>query len=393
MDQDTSASVDGKQKKAGFSGIAEERSLPIQPGKMCRRANSITLSFSDLADPGGDAADPLPWPQDVLELLERPKEAKVARRVPTPDLIDFPPAASSRKLSFSSGSFSIPHPEKASSTGADSFFCSHNGCALGVADGVGEWEWRFGINARAFADELMSGCEDLLNMSDPISQDAAPGKLALHALEQGFQNTKSFGSSTALVAVMNRSGQLGVANIGDSALLILRRKEVDAGVGLRCVGRSHEQQHAFNCPYQLSLLPTDKDFPALVEQGKDKLVRALQRRPTAKMDLPQDADLYSFSLQEGDLLVLGTDGVFDNLYVHEVCQLAGRAQGPCEASEEWPLTEPAIVAKAIVKAAFHRSKDRGTRSPFSDHAKQAGLYHTGGKMDDITCVCAWVVAE
>ena len=25
----------------------------------------------------------------------------------------------------------------------------------GVADGVGEWQWRFGLDPRAFADELM----------------------------------------------------------------------------------------------------------------------------------------------------------------------------------------------------------------------------------------------
>ena len=29
--------------------------------------------------------------------------------------------------------------------------------ALGVADGVGEWQWRFGLDPRAFADELMFG--------------------------------------------------------------------------------------------------------------------------------------------------------------------------------------------------------------------------------------------
>ncbi|CAE8634217.1 unnamed protein product, partial [Polarella glacialis] len=101
-----------------------------------------------------------------------------------------------------------------------------------------------------------------------------------------------------------------------------------------------------------------------------------------------DADLYTFTAQEGDLLVLGTDGLFDNLFIHEVCQLAGEAMGPLDSGSP---TDPATIAQALVKAAFHRSIDRAARSPFGEHAKQAGLYHTGGKMDDITCVCAWLV--
>jgi hypothetical protein len=33
----------------------------------------------------------------------------------------------------------------------------------------------------------------------------------------------------------------------------------------------------------------------------------------------------------------------------------------------------------------------GARTPFSEHARQHGVLHSGGKMDDITVVCAWVV--
>eukprot|EP00931_Biecheleriopsis_adriatica_P094542 TRINITY_DN6817_c0_g1_i1.p1 TRINITY_DN6817_c0_g1~~TRINITY_DN6817_c0_g1_i1.p1 ORF type:complete len:539 (-),score=74.46 TRINITY_DN6817_c0_g1_i1:20-1636(-) len=327
----------------------------------------------------------LPWPQDVLELLERRVPGKSC--IPPRD-----PKASPTRLRFASGAFAMPHPEKASSTGADSHFLG-DGFSLGVADGVGEWQWRFGIDARAFADELMTGCEAHLvgHLAENISA-RQPTQWAQEALAQGYRTTKSFGSSTAIVAALQRSGQLGVANVGDSALLLLRRKELDSTDSLRCVGRTREQQHTFNCPYQLSLLPTPNDFPNLIQQGKDKLVRAIQRRPLPKADCPEDADLYNFNVQEGDLVVLGTDGVFDNLYVHEICQLAGTALGPLETGDGH-VTDAAQIAQAITKAAFHRSMDRSIRCPFGDHAKQAGLYHTGGKMDDITCVCAWVLND
>lgn len=339
----------------------------------------------DTIDPGMEKLMRI-WPQDVSELLQRSVDAVLFPTAKAP---------STEKLIFQNGAFSIPHPEKATPGGADSYFAAEHGLSLGVADGVGEWEWRFGINARAFADELMNGCQDHLKDKTDMELDSSrggPSQHALQALQNGFRATKSFGSSTGLVAVLNRSGHLGVANLGDSALLLVRRKEVDPMSGFRCLARTREQQHAFNCPYQLSLLPQPEDFPALLEEGKEKLVRAMERRPKSKTDCPYDADLFDLHVQEGDLLVLGTDGVFDNLYVDEICELAGAAVGPLEA-DACHITEAAQIAQAVAKAAFHRSLDRLAKSPFSEHARQAGLYHTGGKMDDITCVCAWILSQ
>lgn len=376
-----------------------------RPGR-CQRDISKTTSLGELPDlrslsePTPLSADSsqerwLSWPQDVLQLLEVMSKQVPIAELQSSDVGDRSGANYCQNgmacsaveeaglLRFTPGGFSLPHPEKANSTGADSYFLGSDGFSLGIADGVGEWEWRFGINARAFADELMAGCQAAL--------EVFPGRPPVDALAEGFKSTKSFGSSTALVtSLSSTSGQLRVANVGDSTLLLLRQKELDSTVGLRCVARTREQQHAFNCPFQLSLLPAPADYPELVRQGKEKLVRAIQRRPDAKVDEPQDADLYSFEVQEGDLVILGTDGVFDNIYVHEVCQLAGSALGSPEAGVFADATK---LAEAICKSAFHRSTDRSARSPFGDHAKQAGLCHTGGKMDDITCVCAWVRRE
>lgn len=46
---------------------------------------------------------------------------------------------------------------------------------------------------------------------------------AQRALAAGFRSAKSFGSSTAIVVGLDADGRtLGVANIGDSACLVLR---------------------------------------------------------------------------------------------------------------------------------------------------------------------------
>ena len=66
------------------------------------------------------------------------------------------------------------------------------------------------------------------------------------------------------------------------------------------------QQHAFNTPLQLG--PTMDDG--------------------SLFDQPEDSDVYKLQLQAGDLVVLATDGVLDNMcatgllaqtYIHRAC--------------------------------------------------------------------------
>ena len=160
----------------------------------------------------------------------------------------------------------IPHPEKGD--GADSYFCTPN--ALGCADGVGEWEWRFRICPRAFADALMFGSRDNL----------AQGKTCLEALTIAHANAEAFGSATALVTSLEKD-ILHICNLGDSGLAIFRDNT--------SIYKTKEMQHSFNCPYQLAKLPSEKDFPRLLAEGKHVLVNACSRRGAnadEKLDMP-----------------------------------------------------------------------------------------------------------
>lgn len=348
------------------------------------------------------------WPPEVAKRLESP-EVVLAQCLQTGGVSSpsRPPKRPSRSgLRLVAGAFNIPHPEKSSSGGADSYFIAPGGAGVGVSDGVGEWEWRFKCNPRAFADDLMRGsCAVSEELAGDANLDARD--VALRALKRGYQEARAIGSATALVAWLSHGkGLLGVANLGDSAMLHLRRQRVGRLLGQRLQGRTREQQHGFNCPYQLSCMPGKADFPRLIAEGKHALVRCIQKNPDAAQDTPEDSDGYVFPVQEGDLLVLGTDGVFDNLHDNEVCQLANHAISPFEADERFdaasgqlvpgpgaPSTSPARLAEALALAALARSKDLNAKTPFSAHAQKAGLYHIGGKMDDITCICAWIVRD
>jgi len=378
----------------GHFAMKEVRSDPLLARSREMQVKSMgstmpCVNSAPLLDLGSCLEDA--WPHDVYSLLKPAVECEYSERI----------EASNSGLRLHCGAYQIPHPRKAESGGEDSYFACQTGAAAGVADGVGEWEWRFGLNPRAFADELMAGAQQ--SAIGSVASSTSAKDRAAKALEHGFDVTKSFGSATALVAALDSSGsELGVANLGDSGLRQIRRRhEGQPDFGTRVIKRTDDQQHSFNCPYQLARLPTPADFPTLRAQGKTALVRAVQNTPTSRQDIPQDAQMYSMPVKEGDLLILGTDGVFDNLHDHEVCQLADIAMSPLEARQVLDLesgclsgigsTEPKNVAKAIAKAALLRSTDRSARTPFSLNAKDAGLCHYGGKMDDITVVAAWVV--
>ncbi|KAI8463341.1 MAG: phosphatase 2C-like domain-containing protein [Monoraphidium minutum] len=164
--------------------------------------------------------------------------------------------------------------------GEDAWFVSRAGCgALGVADGVGGWGAE-GVDAAAYALLLMERCTRALEGPNAC-------RSALAALEYAQATTKLPGSSTALVAQLRPGGLLEVVSLGDSGLRLIR--------GGRVEWETPVQEHAWNCPYQLS-------HPRFV----------------ANTDTAADAAVADLRLWPGDVLVAGTDGLWDNLWEEEL---------------------------------------------------------------------------
>ena len=108
---------------------------------------------------------------------------------------------------------------------------------------------------------------------------------------------------------------------------------------------------------------------------------------------PEAASVHSVALQPGDVVVLGTDGLFDNIHDAELCEVvAGHLQRAVVAAGE--LDEAAgAVAAGIAAAARQRSQDPAYASPFAlrRHPRlprhvRAVVRPRGGKPDDITAV-------
>ncbi|CAH0563542.1 unnamed protein product [Brassicogethes aeneus] len=242
--------------------------------------------------------------------------------------------------------------------GDDAWFTAKqkNADVLGVADGVGGWR-AYGIDPGEFSLHLMKNCERLVNLGR--FQPTNPSELLAKSYYELLHHKKSIlGSSTACVVVLNKENStLYTANIGDSGYMVVRRGKV--------IHRSEEQQHYFNTPFQLSLPPPGYQEGVL-------------------SDTPDTAITDNFPVEDGDVILVATDGVFDNLPQSIIVNELVKVQGERSASRLQ------MVANSIAWMARSLSFDETFISPFAESAFANGINTIGGKPDDITVLLATV---
>jgi len=232
---------------------------------------------------------------------------------------------------FETEVYVIPHPSKVDKGGEDANFISGDGKAIGVADGVGGWSMH-GIDPAIYAQSIMKDAK--------FAYENTELKLPLEMLSFAYQRAKTIqGSSTACIMTINGT-TLRTANIGDSGFMIIREGNL--------AYRSKEQLHSFNYPYQIG---------------------------TASANVPEDATTISFEMKEGDIIVVGSDGLFDNLFDAEILEIVNS-------------NEDSKVAEVLAKTAYTKSQSLNLETPFRRTACEIGLVDTpfGGKLDDITVV-------
>lgn len=292
-------------------------------------------------------------------------------------------------------------------SGQDAFFVTRlntGGVALGVADGVGGW-MDSGVDpadfSHGFCDYMAQAAYSHSSSGDPRAQNLTARSL----MQTGYEAicgdpAVTAGGSTAIVGLLEPSGTLEVANLGDSGYIHLRLNAVH--------GSSEPQTHAFNTPFQLSIIP-----PWILRRmsafGGSQLA-----------DMPSDAEVSRLSLRHGDVLVFATDGVWDNLFNQDILRIVSAAM---EGSGAWvhsdaggirvrpdlsPFTNTSssgdgdgraaslqsLIATSITGAAKAASVNTKLDGPFAKEVKKYYPMETwrGGKVDDI-CVVAVVVSE
>lgn len=262
---------------------------------------------------------------------------------------------------------------------ADALFANEAAMVLGVADGVGEWR-TFGLDASLFAKEILAHCEEeLLRLVG--ASELPGGDILEQALLEAHKGATCYGSSTVLLA-MYRGAFLYTLNLGDSGLVVLRKREHTAQ--WHRVFRCSEQQHTFNCPYQLSKLPHRKDYDRLTAEGYGTLVSLLKASKNSMNDSPLDAEIEMIPIKPNDVIIAGSDGVFDNLFETDLARVVEE----CEASALSPRDLAGCIAEKVVCSGLARGWDPVYKSPFAKRAAKAGRRFSGGKLDDTTVVVA-----
>jgi len=245
-----------------------------------------------------------------------------------------------------------PDPGKANKAGEDAHFVSDDGLAVGVADGVGGWS-DSGVDAGVYARLLMSQAASALQ--EPIDSvvKLLGAELAktvpepLRVMLLAHSRTIVRGSSTACVVLL-RGNELQVANLGDSGFAILRDG--------RLLFKSPPQQHRFNFPYQIGAY-----------RGGDS---------------PLDAQNFRADVKLGDVLIVATDGLWDNVFMEEVTSIVSTALRAGRS--------PGDAAQELVNLAHERGHSKTARTPFSVEAMRNRVVFVGGKLDDTTVIVSVV---
>ncbi|KAF9394319.1 Protein phosphatase PTC7 [Podila verticillata] len=266
--------------------------------------------------------------------------------------------------------------------GEDAFFhvSTPSRVALGVADGVGGWS-EVGVDPALFSWALMDNAEAVARQTDVDSgsdnKDVENKVLDAQTILDGAYSELvkggkvEAGSSTAcILSLCKLTGTLRASNLGDSAYLLIRNN--------RCIYESPSQQHFWNCPYQLTVLPPG--YP-----GAGAYV----------MDMPKDAAQTTHQLQDGDVIVLATDGFWDNVFTKEAIELVDRELGDVIMSKDISSSVEDVVGRVralsqrLTNTARRFSLDQKRLTPFSQGARHI---RAGGKIDDITVIVTLVRA-
>lgn len=240
-------------------GVQERKLLPLRPGT--------------------EEQEGLAWPQ-----LKEPLKARISAMVlPHMDKVAAGAKAVNRR--------SLGHG------GEDAYFYTQadNLVGLGVADGVFMWRDQ-GIDSGEMSRALMESAKWAVEhgVNDPL---LVLGNAWYKTYHRGVQ-----GSSTATVLVADTTtGLLKSSLLGDSGYMIIsKRPDLSGGArgrpqhGPQYVERfrSPQQEHQFGYPYQLGHHDTS--------------------------DRPEDALNMRHRVGRGDVIVLGSDGLFDNVHTEEI---------------------------------------------------------------------------
>jgi serine/threonine protein phosphatase PrpC len=277
-------------------------------------------------------------------------------------------------LYLASGTASRQHPAKVE-TGIPNADATLEGPDyLGVADGV-SGVFHLGLSPETLPWELLESCGRQFDRYVPKEKDALrrPESWFPELIQAAYDDTKAYGATTLILATL-RESSLVSACLGDSALLVLRPSQVE--------------------PYRLSSI--FRTEPGRYDSRRPVQVQRLQvSSPASTKKVIEGAIVNSTPVLPGDVIVLGSDGLFDNLgdddiasVLERYCAIVPRIQGlGSQEAVEWDSQQLQRAATALVDLAIARVKLDGAQTTLATGKVPAN------NADDTTALVAIIKAE
>ena len=265
---------------------------------------------------------------------------------------------------------------------------------LGVGDGVGAWAQKERGHAALWSRLVMNYWAAEVSKLFEVDSEAGGPTVddidMVACMQRAFEQTKkstgasgSGGEDTAREEIMGTTTASGAVlhhdeggravvvatTLGDSMVYIVRPdrgEQGDAGSEDEdesqgdLLYKTTEQWHWFDCPRQLG---------------------------TNSPDTPNDiAVMDKVAIEVGDVVVVVSDGVSDNLFEVEIVQKVCGAVKSWERGNVEAKDGMAWVARELMNSAREIAQDPNAESPYMEKALDEGISAYGGKLDDISVV-------
>lgn len=250
--------------------------------------------------------------------------------------------------------------------GEDDFIITENKHLnlLAVADGVGSWIFH-GINTKYFVSELMdvlTAKYHAIDHSTIKGHDEESNSVLYSIVSESIQflnrRTENINRGSCTLAALSlnlKTLHLNTYLMGDAGFMIVRNRQI--------IYRTVDQLKGFNFPFQMGV-------------GQE-------------MDHPIKGDMNILKLKLGDVIVVGSDGLFDNLFDKRILAVVNYEMSNVKSTDSNTYT---LAARNIVKMLTLQAKKLGEHTenvwtPFGlEIAMQFHAYFPGGKNDDTTVV-------
>jgi serine/threonine protein phosphatase PrpC len=288
-----------------------------------------------------------------------------------------------KPLCFSSRAYQKTHPGKEAAGHRDADVTLSSPMMLGVADGVSQVE-EYGIDASLLPKELLACCEELgvMQLIPDNASDTYRGPIQL--LRRAFEGTEAMGSTTCLLALLDNSTRIhgklhpmvAVITVGDCELLLLRRFP----------GRSNPLQVAFHT--EMQRIDGHVQTPLQLARVDARIDPEFTEDITFEV-IERGSAVHCVSAYEGDIVVMGSDGVFDNLFLDEVVDLCNAFIPPRPGNKFIP-TSPQVLSQLAEKIVSESHAKAAPKSAGVARMRDTPIGR-GGKIDDTSCVVGEVI--